>query len=91
MAVTRMPVVVRVNAPSGRTRPPVRSGGARRTLRSLDSRPFVLLGFLAELGWGFFGSLGFGLGRSASAAGPGEARLWLASACVIGGCAPEVV
>lgn len=84
MAVTRMPVAVHAGSPDDGTRPVASGGGIRRALRALGWRPLVLVGFLAELGWSFVGSLGFGLGMSASTAGPGEARLWLVGACLIG-------
>jgi hypothetical protein len=84
MGVARMPAVVRVIAPRDATRPLARGGGARQTIRLIGPGSLIWLGLMAELGWGFVGSLGLGLGVSTSAAGPGGARLWLIGACIIG-------
>jgi hypothetical protein len=62
-------------------------GPARRLrtrFRGVGAAAFVALGFLAELGWAFFGSLGLRLGMRSGPVDGSAPLLWLAGAVCIG-------
>ena len=55
----------------------------RKRFRRVGATAFVALGFVAELGWAFVGSLGLGLGTRPAVAGEDAARLWLVAAVAL--------
>jgi hypothetical protein len=55
----------------------------RKKLRRVGAAAFVALGFLAEFGWAFYGSLYLGLGARPAVASEDAARLWLVVAVAL--------